>query len=151
TRLIELAIRGGGPDNITAVVADVIDTATDPVGPTATPTVVGAASQRREPVIPSDTPAGRAQELTRNNAGDTAEMDRIPPYEPEDEPEQPRTRRWWPMVLTFLVLVAIVAGAGFYFGRQVLHSQNFVGASADGEVTIYQGINTDVAGYSLAT
>ena len=151
TRLIELAIRGGGPDNITAVVADVIDTATDPVGPTATPTVVGAASQRREPVVPSDTPAGRAQELTRNNAGDTAEMDRIPPYEPEDEPEQPRTRRWWPMVLTFLVLVAIVAGAGFYFGRQFLQSQYFVGASADGEVTIYQGINTDVAGYSLAT
>jgi len=153
-RLIELAIRGGGPDNITAVVADVIDTATDPAGPTATPAVVGAASQRREPMIPSDTPAGRAHELTRNsnNAGDTAEMERIPPYEPEDEPEPPRTRRWWPMVLTFLVLVAIVAGVGFYFGRQFLLSQYFVGASKDGqEVAIYQGINTDVAGYSLAT
>jgi hypothetical protein len=55
-------------------------------------------------------------------------------------------------VLTFLVLVAIVAGVGFYFGRQFLLSQYFVGASKDGqEVAIYQGINTDVAGYSLAT
>ncbi|MEY9214500.1 Stp1/IreP family PP2C-type Ser/Thr phosphatase [Thermobifida halotolerans] len=151
TRLIELAIRGGGPDNITAVVADVIDTAVDPLGPTATPTLVGAASQRREPAVTSDTPAGRAQELTRG-AGDTAEMDRIPSYDPEDdEPDPPRTQRWWPMVLTFLVLVAIVAGAGFYFGRQFLASQYFVGASEDGEVAIYQGINTDVAGYSLAT
>ena len=156
SRLIELARRGGGPDNSTAVVADVIDTAIDPVGPTATPTVVGAASQRREPFFtPSDTPAGRAQELARAttaNAGDTAEMERIPPYEPEeDDFEPPRTRRWWPMVVTFLIIVAVVAGVGFYFGRQFLLSQYFVGASPDGEVAIYQGINTDIAGYSLAT
>ncbi|TDQ52316.1 Stp1/IreP family PP2C-type Ser/Thr phosphatase [Actinorugispora endophytica] len=151
-RLIELANRGGGPDNITAVIADVIDTATDPVGPTTAPTAVGAANQRREPVTPPDTPAGRAQGLTRGGTGDTAEMDPIPDYEPPEDADPPRrTRPWWPMVLTFLVLVAIVAGVGFYFGRQFLDNQYFVGASDDGEVTIYQGINTDVAGYSLAS
>jgi serine/threonine protein phosphatase PrpC len=32
-QLIELAIRGGGPDNITCIVADVVDTATDPAAP----------------------------------------------------------------------------------------------------------------------
>jgi hypothetical protein len=55
------------------------------------------------------------------------------------------------MVVTFLIIVAVVAGVGFYFGRQFLLSQYFVGASPDGEVAIYQGINTDIAGYSLAT
>ncbi|MFC4564085.1 Stp1/IreP family PP2C-type Ser/Thr phosphatase [Nocardiopsis mangrovi] len=157
-RLIDLANRGGGPDNITAVVADVIETATDPQGPTQEPTVVGAADQRREPLMTPDTPAGRAQGLNRPGGGDTAEMDRIPAFtpgpgagpDPDDEPEA-RTRRWWPMVVTFLVIVAVVAGAGYYFGSRYLASQYFIGPSENGEsVAVYQGINTDVAGYSLA-
>ncbi|MDT0303949.1 Stp1/IreP family PP2C-type Ser/Thr phosphatase [Streptomonospora wellingtoniae] len=153
-RLIDLANRGGGPDNITAVVADVIDTATDPGGPTQEPSVVGAADQRREPVMTPDTPAGRAQGLNRS-AGDTAEMDRIPPAEdareaPAPEPDR-RTRRWWPMVVTFLVIVVAIAAAGFYFGSQYLSNQYFIGPSQDGSsVAVYRGLNTDIAGYELA-
>ncbi|QBI51899.1 Stp1/IreP family PP2C-type Ser/Thr phosphatase [Streptomonospora litoralis] len=155
-RLIDLANRGGGPDNITAVVADVIDTATDPGGPTQEAAVVGAADQRREPVMTPDTPAGRAQGLNRSS-GDTAEMERIPvdgdarrPRDPEPEPER-RTRRWWPMILTFLVIVAAIAAAGFYFGSQYLSNQYFIGPSEDGStVAVYQGLDTDIAGYSLA-
>ncbi|GAB3206268.1 Stp1/IreP family PP2C-type Ser/Thr phosphatase [Marinactinospora thermotolerans] len=150
-RLIDLANRGGGPDNITAVVADVIDTATDPHGPTSVPALVGAADQRREPLMTPDTPAGRAQGLTRGS-GDTAEMDRVPAIEPVDEPgPQPRTRRWWPMVVTFLVIVALVAGAGFYFGQRYLNSQYFIGPADNGtNVAVFRGINTDIAGYDLA-
>lgn len=156
-RLIDLANRGGGPDNITAVVADVIDTATDPHGATTETCIVGAADQRREPLMTPDTPAGRAQGL--NRSGDTAEMDRIPAYTApggtggdysDDEPE-PRTRPWWPMVVTFLVIVALLAGAGYYFGTRYLNSQYFIGPSKDQQnVAIYQGINSDIAGYSLA-
>ncbi|GAB3453923.1 Stp1/IreP family PP2C-type Ser/Thr phosphatase [Streptomonospora sediminis] len=157
-RLIDLANRGGGPDNITAVVADVIDTATDPNGPTQVPSVVGAADQRREPVMTPDTPAGRAQGLNRSS-GDTAEMARIPADDarsapagagPDPEPE-PGTRRWWPMVLTFVVIVAAIAAAGFYFGSQYLSNQYFIAPSEDGStVAVYQGLSTDVAGYDLA-
>ncbi|MDA0564629.1 Stp1/IreP family PP2C-type Ser/Thr phosphatase [Streptomonospora sp. S1-112] len=152
-RLIDLANRGGGPDNITAVVADVIDTATDPGGPTQEPAVVGAADQRREPVMTPDTPAGRAQGLNRG-AGDTAEMARIPAFEPPpEEPDEPerRTRSWWPMVIVFVVIVAVIAGAGYYFGTRYLSSQYFLGPSEDGgTVALYQGLSTDVAGYDLA-
>ncbi|GAA4918927.1 Stp1/IreP family PP2C-type Ser/Thr phosphatase [Streptomonospora salina] len=162
-RLIDLANRGGGPDNITAVVADIIDTATDQGGPTQAPAIAGAADQRREPVMTPDTPAGRAQGLNRSS-GDTAEMDRIPPAEDarEDSPSSGpgsgtgpssdrRTRRWWPMVVTFLVIVAAVAAAGFYFGSRYLSSQFFIGPSQEGStVAVYQGLNTDVAGYDLA-
>jgi PPM family protein phosphatase len=43
-QLIELAIAGGGPDNITCIVADVVDTATTPLAPMTTPVLAGAAA-----------------------------------------------------------------------------------------------------------
>jgi protein phosphatase len=46
-RLVELAIEGGGPDNITCIVADVIDTRGSRVPPTWQPTFVGAAANAR--------------------------------------------------------------------------------------------------------
>ncbi|HWF80659.1 MAG TPA: hypothetical protein VN695_08750, partial [Streptosporangiaceae bacterium] len=42
--LIEQAIRGGGPDNITCIVADVIDTDRSQFAPTTAPVVAGAAA-----------------------------------------------------------------------------------------------------------
>jgi len=43
-RLVELAIEGGGPDNITCIVADVIDARSSLVPPTRQPAFVGAAA-----------------------------------------------------------------------------------------------------------
>ena len=48
-QLIELALRGGGPDNITCIVADVVDTATSRVSPTETPILAGAAANVNAP------------------------------------------------------------------------------------------------------
>ena len=45
-RLIELANEGGGPDNITCVVADLVD---EPAGEQRAPVVVGAAASGRDP------------------------------------------------------------------------------------------------------
>src|SRR5215813_4011147 len=42
--LIDLAVRGGAPDNVTCIVADVIDTDHSGVAPTSAPVVVGAAA-----------------------------------------------------------------------------------------------------------
>jgi serine/threonine protein phosphatase PrpC len=68
-QLVELAIRGGGPDNITCIVADVLDTQVSAVPPTWTPVFAGAAatgapSELRQPVRQSS-PATRAMRLTR--------------------------------------------------------------------------------------
>jgi len=67
-RLVELAIKGGGPDNITCIVADVIDTRGSRVPPTWQPVFAGAAANG----APSDprslrqnSPATRAMRLTR--------------------------------------------------------------------------------------
>jgi serine/threonine protein phosphatase PrpC len=69
-QLVELAIRGGGPDNITCIVADVMETAASPVAPTWTPVFAGAAAlgggaaDLRAPSRQSS-PATRARHLAR--------------------------------------------------------------------------------------
>jgi PPM family protein phosphatase len=68
-RLVELAIKGGGPDNITCIVADVIDAHSSRVPPTWQPMFAGAAANG----APTDlrqsagqnSPATRAMRLSR--------------------------------------------------------------------------------------
>ncbi len=54
-QLIELAINGGGPDNITCIVADVVDTATTQLPLTTTPVLAGAAASMAEAEAPDGT------------------------------------------------------------------------------------------------
>ena len=61
-QLIALAIRNGGPDNITCIVADVIDTAAGPVAPTVEARLAGARP-------PTATSARCCQAATRGPAG----------------------------------------------------------------------------------
>ena len=53
-QLIDLALQGGGPDNITCIVADVVDTATSRVPPTGTPIMAGAAANVGRPGLSTD-------------------------------------------------------------------------------------------------
>ena len=53
-QLIELALHGGGPDNITCIVADVVDTATSRVPATGTPIMAGAAASVSDPRLSTD-------------------------------------------------------------------------------------------------
>ena len=75
-QLVELAIRGGGPDNITCIVADVMDTQASAVPPTWTPVLAGAAPDRRPgrsaPARPAELPRdqGHATDQDRAAAGD---------------------------------------------------------------------------------
>jgi len=68
-RLIELAIKGGGPDNITCIVADVIDSRGSRVSPTWQPVFAGAAANGApadlRPPTRQSSPATRAMRLSR--------------------------------------------------------------------------------------
>jgi protein phosphatase len=68
-RLVELAIKGGGPDNITCIVADVIDTHSSRVPPTWQPVFAGAAANGAPADLRSsagqNSPATRAMRLSR--------------------------------------------------------------------------------------
>jgi PPM family protein phosphatase len=52
--LIDLANQGGGPDNITCIVADVVDTATTRLPPTTIPVLAGAAASVGDPRLAAD-------------------------------------------------------------------------------------------------
>jgi serine/threonine protein phosphatase PrpC len=53
-QLIELALHGGGPDNITCIVADVIDTEKTQLPATKTPVLAGAAANAGDPRLAAD-------------------------------------------------------------------------------------------------
>jgi serine/threonine protein phosphatase PrpC len=175
-QLIELAIRGGGPDNITCITADVVDTVTGPVAPSRTSVLAGAASNGGgRPVIRTDSPAGRAHLLTQGpltqGPGQPAQL--AQPSHPsrpaqtaqyaaghrggqdaggeeadEDLGKDGPARRRLPVVKSILAVLIIVIAGGGYAGWRYTQSQYYVGADA-GQVAIFRGVNQQVAGISL--
>jgi len=128
-RLVELALRAGGPDNVTCIVADVIDV---PYGDDA-PVMDGAVGGNRQHREPDHTtPASRAATLN-------------PRPEPEDTapqpPARPRRRRMR-LALGLVGVLVLVAGAGYGLWRWT-QAQYFVGADGD-QVAVYRGVNASV-------
>ncbi|GAA2455377.1 Stp1/IreP family PP2C-type Ser/Thr phosphatase [Actinomadura vinacea] len=90
-QLIDLANRGGGPDNITCVVADVVELGQQPPS-AAQGHAVGAAATARPPELPGnpgpppatapDTPAGRAAQLRDTMPQQPVAVDEMPPPAP---------------------------------------------------------------------
>jgi PPM family protein phosphatase len=130
-RLVELALKGGGPDNITAIVADVVEVETKP--PSAVPVTVGAAAEGVVQRSRDDTPAGKAAAL-RPPPEDTSQ-------DQDAEPE-PRRRRGGP-VLIVLVLLLLLAVAGGYGAYRWSQTQYYVGAEGS-SVAIFRGLTQDV-------
>ncbi|HET9944061.1 MAG TPA: Stp1/IreP family PP2C-type Ser/Thr phosphatase [Actinomycetes bacterium] len=130
-RLVDLALKGGGPDNITAIVADVVEVETKP--PSAVPVTVGAAAQGVAQRSPGDTPAGKAAAL------------RPPPEDPppdEGTEAEPRPRRSGPLLIA-LVLLLLLVGAGGYGAYRWSQTQYYVGAEGS-SVAIFRGLTQDV-------
>jgi protein phosphatase len=153
-QLVELAIRGGGPDNITCIVADVVDSAATALPPSDASVMVGAASNGNGGThFRTDSPAGRAHLLTRTApqvAVAIAHDDPAPqaPEEPEDE-YQPRRRRL-PLVKSALVILVVLIVGGIYVGWRYTQTQYYVAADR-GQVVIFRGINQSAAGLNLSS
>ncbi len=135
-RLIELALRGGGPDNVTVVVADVVDY---DYGQTQ-PILAGAVSGDDDQSAPPNTAAGRASAFNpRRNVAKRIER---PPEEPVPEP---RSRRRIFIAAAVFVLVVIAALA---IGREIVRSNYYV-AAHDGTVSIMRGVPGSILGLPL--
>ena len=135
-RLIELALRGGGPDNVTVVVADVVDH--DYAGQTQ-PILAGAVSGDDDSLAPPNTAAGRASAIApRPPVVKTPE----PQPDPAPAPQRRRRNLLAAAVLTLLVL------AGVLGGRHIINSYYYVSAH-NGEVAIMRGIQGSFLGVSL--
>ncbi|RVW07761.1 serine/threonine protein phosphatase [Prescottella agglutinans] len=134
-RLIELALRSGGPDNVTVIVADVIDLDYGQ----SHPIVGGAASDEEEDTPPPNTAAGRAAAMRPPRATPK----RVTPV-PEEPPKKSHKLRWTLIVLGLVVLVA----GGLVVGRSMIRNYYYVGASDD-QVTVLRGVPGSVLGVSL--
>ena len=73
-QLIELALHGGGPDNITCIVADVVDTATTRLPPTGTSIMAGAAANAPDLGLNAPNSDGDGASASRNP------LDTLGPY-----------------------------------------------------------------------
>ncbi|MFC4606203.1 PP2C family protein-serine/threonine phosphatase [Rhodococcus kronopolitis] len=135
-RLIELALRSGGPDNVTVVVADVIDVDYGQ----SRPIVAGAASADDEDSPPPDTAAGRAAAMRPPRANP-----RRVPIQPETPPPAKHHRLRWTLLALSLIAAVVV---GLVVGRGLIRGNYYVGAN-DGQVTILRGVPGSVLGYSL--
>ena len=169
-QLIELAIRGGGPDNITCIVADVVPATGGPVPPTRASVIAGAASSAdNRPPMRTDTPASRAHQLTQfGTVPPPTGAHHAPPAEPKDTrdfrvdgrhaPDDEDdvaddvryARRRWPVVTSILVVLLLLIGGGGYAGWRYIQGQYYVGTDQS-HVVIFRGINEKVAGLSLSS
>ncbi|MER7361758.1 Stp1/IreP family PP2C-type Ser/Thr phosphatase [Nonomuraea wenchangensis] len=144
-QLIDLANRGGGPDNITCVLADVLDLDDGQAVP-AEAAVVGAAGMTRlRGGAHQDTQPGRAEAVT---APQPVLIDDDFQEPVAQRPALRRRRRMWPVLVTVLGVGGVAVGAGGYFGYQWTQDQFFVGARGD-EVVVYQGVQKEVGPFQL--
>ncbi|MEV7418509.1 PP2C family serine/threonine-protein phosphatase [Streptomyces sp. NPDC089919] len=177
--LIQLALRGGGPDNITCIVADVLDNDT---GDTLaaqfndTPVVVGAVAETQHQLFDGgamQTPAGRASGLGRQapppapgsfgppGSGEAPGYGAVPEqygsfgeYGDADGYEdefKPRRRGGakWAKRSVILLLALGVIGGGLYGGWRWTQTQYYVGVNDD-HVALYRGISQDLAWIKLS-
>ncbi|MGV1007661.1 MAG: PP2C family protein-serine/threonine phosphatase [Dermatophilaceae bacterium] len=146
-RLVEVAVRASARDNITVVLADVVDLDSQPATETV-PQVVGAAADRRRRrrtrAIPVS-PAEKAAALTREVSGTPAEDDGVMLAE-ESRGHGTRWLRW---VGLAAVLVLVVVGGG-YAAYQWTQRQYFVGQD-EGYVAVYRGVNQSLGAVGLSS
>jgi PPM family protein phosphatase len=154
-QFVELAIKGGGPDNITCIVADVVDAASALRPPSKGSVLAGAASNGgggRPMVLRTNSPAGRAHALSQTTPQPAIVVDHDDPgpRRPRDEPDaEPRGRRRAPIVTSVLVLLLIVIIGGAYAGWRYTQDQYYIGTDGS-NVALFQGINDSVLGVHLS-
>ncbi|MDN5384522.1 MULTISPECIES: Stp1/IreP family PP2C-type Ser/Thr phosphatase [Streptomyces] len=161
--LIQLALRGGGPDNITVIVADVLDLDT---GDTLsgqlsdTPVVVGAVAENQHHLHDNgimQTPAGRAARLGRRLPGQGGRGGEFGPpgsgdttgYLPGDGFARPKKSRKWLKRSFYSALTLAVIGGGLYGGHRWTQTQYYIGVNDD-HVALYRGISQDLAWLKLS-
>jgi PPM family protein phosphatase len=137
-RLIELALRGGGPDNVTVVVADVVDY---DYGPTQ-PIIAGAVSGEDDQLTLTrpNTAAGRASAISPRKHAVKRVLPQVDAFTPPR-----RSRRRLAIGAALIVLLVLAALA---IGRTIIRNYYYV-AEYGGAVSIMQGIQVSILGVPL--
>ena len=152
--LVRASLEAGSSDNVTCIVAELVDAAS--AAEPETPLLVGAAAE-----LPRRRAGGAMASMFRGHrAGDTGELEPVPaeagdatandPVDPEMMRYAPRAPRRFVWVKRFAAM-AVVLGL-LWMGASAAYAwtqrQYYVGAH-DGKVTIFRGIDASLPGISL--
>jgi protein phosphatase len=158
-RLIELAIQNGGPDNITCIVADVVDSAAGPVRPSRDTQMVGAAANGdADSLLRAATGGAAGKQVPGQVAGAPSasvnghRRTRLQPRDGYQDPDDDSagTRRRWPVVTSIFVLLVLLVVGGLFVGYRFTQNEYYL-ASDGGNLTIYRGVSQKIAWISLSS
>jgi protein phosphatase len=135
--LVRQALDAGAPDNVTVLVADVVDES-----PGEQRQIIGGAAADQR-LADSDTAVLRA--VKEDGDGDDATVD-LRAGGGEDEARPKKRGRVWRTVLSCLIILVLIAGAGAWWVR----TQYFIGVSETGNISVYRGLPFEVAGLRAA-
>lgn len=152
-RLISLALRGGGPDNVTCIVADIVEAELGDEEPV----VGGAAAHDRGLIsaVTDESAAGRAALAAASNKPDsddepTEDLSDLQSEQNQDAPEEShRKTRLKAVAVVGIVAVVVIASA--YLGWRYTQQQYYVGSTESGEVAIYRGVHGSIAGLHFSS
>jgi PPM family protein phosphatase len=159
--LVRASLEAGSSDNVTCVVADVVDAAT-PADPDLEPLLVGAAADLPRRLGRGGSVGGL---FRGHRSGDTGELEPVEADIPDDvgyairsDPIDPEAARYAPrppsrhgwlkrllIALTVLGVVWIGLAAAWTWSQQ----QFYVGEH-QGSVTIFRGLNADIPGVDIS-
>ena len=136
SNLVNAALDAGSTDNVTVVVAEVLEGALDPADEQV-PILVGAAAHPLRPTSRQ----GRLRRLLAE------------PIDPElvrYAPRPPRGRRFLRFAIIVAVLLLLAVGI-LYGAYRWTQTQYYIGADQNGYVTSYRGIPGSILGHRLST
>lgn len=141
--LIQLALAAGAPDNVTVVLADVVDDASVGDQPLSQqPIIVGSAAvNNHQPSRGGNSAAGQAAALSPASPDSSADL------EVDDGANEHRSRVL-PRLVALLVVLLLVSG-GLFAGYRWTQTQYYIFPS-NGYVAIYQGIPQKIGPLTLS-
>jgi PPM family protein phosphatase len=137
--LIQLALQGGGTDNITCLVAEVVEEPPDD----ADAIVLGAAEEQTQGQL------GLRSRLLRKDTGEMPAVEAdVDPEEVRYAPRAPGRLRWLRRLVIVVIALGLVAAGGKWAYSWSQH-QYYVGAD-NGQVVIFKGVQADLPGVNLS-
>ncbi|PRQ10457.1 protein phosphatase [Corynebacterium sp. 13CS0277] len=159
-RLVELALRSGGPDNVTVVVADIVDTSTPDgsrVVVPAEPVTAGALNADQPEDPRPDTAAGRAALMAARAPQTIPSQGEVlptnaPTGDDADTPDAGARRRsprrlWWGLLAAVVVVSLLAIGSVVALKQTEKHY--FLAVDDQDHIVVEQGANYTIFGRSL--
>lgn len=155
-KLVEMALRGGGPDNVTVVVADVVeyDASTDkplnadltlPHAPILVGAVAGEAAEEERP----DSPASRAAALEGLKTTEASKKKDAPEPGATKTTKPPKKKKRRGLAFALIIALLAIVGAAGFLGYKKIQNTYYV-AEENEQIVVNRGMPQPVMGVQIS-